>query len=193
MPEEELEMRALVTYASRSGSTAEIAARIADRIRAAGIDTDCVSVSDGPLVSSYDAFVVGSSVYVGRWEKDARAFVDAHGAALAEHPTWLFSSGPLGTEPTLENGEDKLSGAVAATELEALTSVVHPRGHAVFFGAFDPGVAALGVRMFRLLPAGRKLLEEGDFRDWPAIEAWADEIAASLAERRTSVGTPVGA
>lgn len=185
-------MRVLVTFVSRSGSTAEIATRIADRIGAAGIDTDCVSVTDGPLVSEYDAFVVGSAVYLGQWEKAAHAFINAHAETLTSHPTWLFSSGPLGTEPTLENGEDKLSGAVSAGELEWLTRTVRPRSHAVFFGAFDAGRAALGVRMFRLLPAGRKLLEEGDFRDWPAIDAWAEEIAASLTARE-ALETPIGA
>lgn len=185
-------MRVLVAFASRSGSTKEIAGRIADRIRDAGIETDCASVADNPLVSDYDAFVVGSSVYLGRWERAARGFVESHAGVLAAHPTWLFSSGPLGTEPTLENGEDKLTGAVEATEVEGLTKAARPRGHAVFFGAFDANRAALGVRMFRLLPAGRKLLEQGDFRDWPAIEAWADEIAATLGERRP-VGAAVGA
>jgi menaquinone-dependent protoporphyrinogen oxidase len=89
-----MQMRVLVAYASRQGSTAEIAARIADRIRDTGIDTDCVAAGSGPLVSTYDAFVVGSAVYIGKWEKDARAFVEAHAEALATHPTWLFSSGP---------------------------------------------------------------------------------------------------
>ena len=183
-------MRVLVAFASRSGSTAEIADRIAERIRASGIDTDCISVTDHPLISAYDAFVIGSSVYVGRWEKDARAFIDAHAETLASHPTWLFSSGPLGTEPTLENGEDKLSGAVEAGEVERLTAAVHPRGHVVFFGAFHADRAAFGIRMFRLLPAARKLLEEGDFRDWAAIERWGDEIAAVLQEERSAIATP---
>jgi menaquinone-dependent protoporphyrinogen oxidase len=183
-----MQMRVLVAYASRQGSTAEIAARIADRIRDTGIDTDCVAAGSGPLVSTYDAFVVGSAVYIGKWEKDARAFVEAHAEALATHPTWLFSSGPLGTEPTLENGEDKTVGAVEAGELAALTAAVHPRGHAVFFGAFDADHAPIAVRMFRLLPAGRKLIEEGDFRDWTAIERWADGIAAALVQDQVPVG-----
>lgn len=180
-------MRVLVAYASRSGSTAEIADRIAARIRESGIDTDCISVTDHPLISAYDAFVIGSSVYVGRWEKDARTFIESHAEALASHPTWLFSSGPLGTERTLENGEDKLSGAVVASELERLTTAVHPRGHAVFFGAFHADRAAFGIRMFRLLPAARKLLEEGDFRDWQSIERWGDEIAGVLEEERAAI------
>src|SRR5512142_2214508 len=128
-------MRVLVAYASRYGATAEIAARIADRIRQAGPETDCVSVSDAPLVASYDAFVVGSAVYLGSWEKEAVAFVDTHRDVLSAHPTWLFSSGPLGTDPRTESGEDKLEGAVSPEKLAALTNAVHPGGHQVFYGA----------------------------------------------------------
>ncbi len=31
------------------------------------------------------------------------------------------------------------------------------------------------------MPAARNALPKGDFRDWPAIDAWADEIAHELA------------
>jgi menaquinone-dependent protoporphyrinogen oxidase len=173
-------MRALVAYASRYGATAEIATRIADRMCRAGLDVDCVTVTDRPLVNSYDAFVVGSAVYLGQWEKEAAAFVDSHRAVLAAHPTWLFSSGPLGDAPQTESGEDKLKGAVTAEKLAALIDAVHPRGHQVFYGALRPERLGIGPRLMRMTPAGRKLLEEGDFRDWAAIERWADEIAAAL-------------
>jgi menaquinone-dependent protoporphyrinogen oxidase len=32
----------------------------------------------------------------------------------------------------------------------------------------------------RLAPAVREALPAGDFRDWPAIEAWANGIATEL-------------
>jgi menaquinone-dependent protoporphyrinogen oxidase len=180
-------MHVLVAYASRSGATAEIAARIADRIRRAGNETDCVSVTERPLVTAYDAFVVGSAVYLGQWEKEAIAFVDANRAALAANRTWFFSSGPLGTEQRTDAGEDKIDSAVSQTRLQALSQAVDPRGHRVFFGALDPDRLGVGPRLMRMLPAGRRLLEEGDFRDWAAIEAWADEIADQLADTRVPV------
>ncbi len=37
-----------------------------------------------------------------------------------------------------------------------------------------------------LLPAARSALPKGDFRDWPAIDAWADEIAHDLAAMASS-------
>jgi menaquinone-dependent protoporphyrinogen oxidase len=34
--------------------------------------------------------------------------------------------------------------------------------------------------MVRLMPASKRILPAGDFREWDAIEAWAREIAAEL-------------
>jgi menaquinone-dependent protoporphyrinogen oxidase len=177
-------VKVLVAYASRSGSTAEIARRVADRLRSAGNHVDFEPVTSFPPLPIYEAFVIGSAVYIGHWQKDAVEFVQRNRSVLARRPTWLFSSGPLGTEPTDADGRDKREGAVLAGELEALTEAVGPRDHRVFFGALDPDRIGLGPRLIRLTPAGRKLLEEGDFRDWAEIEAWADAIAGELAAIR---------
>jgi menaquinone-dependent protoporphyrinogen oxidase len=55
--------------------------------------------------------------------------------------------------------------------------------HKVFTGAFDPEdpPANLSERLVRLMPMAKRVLPAGDFRDWPEIEAWADDIAARLA------------
>jgi menaquinone-dependent protoporphyrinogen oxidase len=52
----------------------------------------------------------------------------------------------------------------------------------VFAGAYDPTDApkTLAERFVRIIPASKNVLPTGDFRDWPAIEAWAREIAAQL-------------
>jgi menaquinone-dependent protoporphyrinogen oxidase len=176
-------MRVLVAVASRSGATAEIAERIAARLRAAGHQADAQRVADHPDVSAYEAVVVGSAVYIGRWEKAAVEFVQRNGRLLAERPTWLFSSGPLGADP-LMNGVDKLEGAVTAEVVASLTEVAKPREHRVFYGALDPRRLGVGPRLMRMLPAGRRLLEEGDFRNWADIESWADRIAGELAGSR---------
>jgi hypothetical protein len=33
------------------------------------------------------------------------------------------------------------------------------------------------------MPAAKRVLPTGDFREWDAIEAWAREIAAHMAEK----------
>lgn len=180
-------MKVLVAYATRTGGTAGIAERIAGRLRTAGHDAAVESVTNVPGLAAYEAFVVGSAVYLGRWQKEAVEFVQRNRTILAERPTWLFSSGPLGKEPTDAEGRDKREAAIP-DEIAALTDAVHPRGHRVFFGVLNPDRLGLGPRLMRLTPAGRKLLEEGDFRDWADIEAWADNIAIGLAHRKVPVG-----
>jgi menaquinone-dependent protoporphyrinogen oxidase len=172
-------MRILVAYASKLGATEAIAERLAERLIASGLDVDLRPVRGVTDPSLYDAFVIGSAIYIGHWQKEATEFVREHAALLADRPVWLFSSGPLGTEPTDAQGRD-VRQAAQPREIAELREIIRARDHRVFFGALDP--ARLGVRdqLLRMLPAGRALLPEGDFRDWPEIEAWAEGIAESL-------------
>lgn len=86
-------MKVLVATASRHGATDEIAAEIGGRLNDRGIDAEVVAVGDVTGLDGYDAVVLGSAVYMGRWLKEAREFVGAHGDQLRARPTWLFSSG----------------------------------------------------------------------------------------------------
>jgi menaquinone-dependent protoporphyrinogen oxidase len=182
-------MKVLVAYATHSGSTAEIAERVAQRLHAAGHHPDLGPVTSFSAMPTHGAFVIGSAVYLGRWRKDALVFVDRNRAVLAARPTWLFSSGPLGIERTDADGHDKRAGAVVAGEIDALIDAVQPRDHRVFRGALDPDRMGVGPRLMRLTPAGRRLLQEGDFRDWAEIEAWADSIARELSASKVPAGT----
>src|SRR5581483_8068768 len=99
-------MTVLVTAASRHGGTAEIAAAIGRVLRERGVVADVVPVEDVDSLAEYDAVVLGSGVYVGRWLESARTFVDRHGNDLAARPVWLFSSGPI------EGKGDAAAGAI---------------------------------------------------------------------------------
>jgi len=175
-------MRILVAYASKHGATQGIAERIAAQLSAVGIDTNAQPVSAVGDLAGYDAFVIGSAAYIGHWQKEATEFVRRNQAVLAERPTWLFSSGPLGTEPTDAQGRDQRA-AAEPNEIAELREAIHPRDHRVFFGALDPRTLGFRDRAIRTLPAGRALLPEGDFRDWADIEAWAGSIAHELAPK----------
>ncbi len=169
-------MPVLVAYASKHGATQEIAERIAETLTAAGQQAQARPVAAAGELAGYGAFVIGSAVYMGHWQKEAAEFVRRNGAVLAGHPVWLFSSGPLGTEPTDAQGRD-LTAAAEPKEIAEFEAAIHPRGHRVFFGVLDPGRLGLGERAMRKLPAGRAILPEGDFRDWAQIEDWASGIA----------------
>lgn len=176
-------MRVLVAYASRHGATRGIAERIADTLRATGLDTDLQPAASVRNLASYDAFVIGSAAYMFHWLAEATALVRRNRAVLAARPVWLFSSGPLGTEPTNAEGVDQKEASVPR-EIAELSGAVHPRDHHVFFGAVEPGRKPIGLaeRFMTLMPAARDALPKGDFRDWPEIEGWARGIARDLQE-----------
>ena len=96
----------LVVYASKHGTTKEIAERIAEALRAAGQEAEARPVEAAADLSGYDAFVIGSATYLGHWLKEASGFVRRSRAILASRSVWLFSSGPLGTEATGAEGRD---------------------------------------------------------------------------------------
>ncbi len=172
-------MPALVAYASRYGASRGIAERIGARLTGAGLQVEVRSVTDVRDPVDYDAFVIGSAAYMGSWMKEAKEFTRAHRAVLSTKPVWLFSSGPLGTATTDSRGKDVLT-AAAPKEFAELATSVSPRDQRVFFGALDRSNLRGAHRVVGTLPAGRKLLIEGDFRDWEAIDTWADGIAREL-------------
>ena len=166
-------MLVLLAVASRHGSTREIGDAVATVLRRAGLEVDVLDpdeVEDTATVERYDAVVLGSSVYVGRWAASARALVDRCGAALAARPVWLFSSGGLGV-PVVPAGDPD--------ETASLLVRLGARGHRSFAGRLDPGGLSLAERAVVALVRA----PEGDFRDWDAIEAWATEVAEDLSGR----------
>ena len=175
-------MKILVAFATKYGSTRTIAEGIASRLRSAGHDAQAQQLTTVGDLAGYDAFVVGSAAYMGHWLREATDFVRQNAAILADRPTWLFSSGPLGTERTDAEGHDVLV-AAEPREIPVLREMILARGHRVFFGALDPDRLGLRDRAIRALPAGRALLPEGDFRDLGEIDAWADSISRHLSER----------
>ena len=169
--------RVLVSYASRFGSTRDVATRIADRLRVRGCEVRVCSVEDGVPVNGYDAVVLGSGVYDGSWTTDATASVRRQARDLAHKPVWLFSVGSFGDRhPVI--GRLMLKEPKEIGEFEQL---IHPRGYRVFAGVIDlehwPTWARL---LFRAL-GGR----DGDNRSWPDIDGWADQIARAL-DRNTA-------
>jgi menaquinone-dependent protoporphyrinogen oxidase len=161
-------VRALVATASRHGATREIAAAIAAELREAGIEVDERDVEGLDSLEGYDAVVLGSAVYVGRWLRPARRIVEEHAPELSGRPVWLFSSGPLGDPPRPEGDE-----AVDVAELMRATGA---REHRIFPGRLDRDELGLRERaVVKVVGAA-----EGDFRDWDAVGEWARGIAGAL-------------
>ena len=188
-------MKILVAYASRHGATRGIAERIGQTIERPGLEVTLEPVDDVTDVGAHDAFVIGSAAYMGGWLGEATDFVRRHRALLATRPVWLFSSGPIGTEPVDAKGRDQLQ-ASEPKEFAEFAGTIGPRSLRVFFGAYYPDAKPVGLgegfmaRFMRLVPAVEKAIPAGDFRDWPQIEAWAESIASELQAERQPQAVP---
>ena len=178
-------MKVLVAYASKAGSTKGIAEFIGERLRERGVPAEVYDVRAVQRPEDYDAFVVGSAVYMFHWAKEAKQFVLKNQTTLASRPVWLFSSGPVGLQKTNSKGQDLTDVAVSGPrEIDELSEAARPRDHHVFFGALDGdklgGAMGLTYRFMRRSKAVRESMPDGDYRDWNAIEAWAGGIADAL-------------
>jgi menaquinone-dependent protoporphyrinogen oxidase len=161
-------MTVLVAYASKHGSTQGIAERIAEQLLQLGREAEARPVDAVENPGSYEAFVIGSAIYYGSWLKEATEWMRRNRAALAQHPVWLFSVGPLGTE--IQDAEQQ------PKEMAEFQQAIRPREQRNFFGALVHSKLSFAERV--MVKAVRA--PEGDFRDWQAIDAWAASIARAL-------------
>jgi menaquinone-dependent protoporphyrinogen oxidase len=170
---EEIDMdgKVLIAYASKRGATAGIAERMAVVLRDGELQVDVLPVDRVGDLTGYDAVVLGSAVYFGRWRKQAASFLRANEAALTMRPVWLFSSGPTG------EGAAFLKGTDFPAALLPIADRIGARGTVVFRGCVDMGK----LNPLERMALGKTDTPIGDFREWAAIEAWAGEIAAELA------------
>lgn len=157
----------LVTAASKHGATAEIADAIATELGRAGTTVTRLDPEDIDTLEPYDAIVLGSAVYAGRWQKDARLLVERFTDDLRTRGVWLFSSGPIG-DPPMPDAEP----VDVAEVMEASAAIEHR----IFSGSMQQSKLSFGERA--LVAALRA--EYGDFRDWEDIRGWSRSIAERL-------------
>jgi menaquinone-dependent protoporphyrinogen oxidase len=164
-----MDKKVLVIYASKHGSTAEIAEKIGEALRQEGIQVNVVSAQKVKYPADYDAIVIGSSVYIGQWRSEVSEFIKVNEKTLANKPVWLFSSGPTGKG----DAGELLQGWRYPFRLKALVERIKPRDIAVFHGALDMQKMGFLDRWM----VKRVKSPVGDFRDWNVINKWAKDIA----------------
>ena len=163
----------LVAYASRYNSTKEIAEKIAAVLSSEGYETDCAEVQTITSTEGYDAFVVGSPIYMGKWLVEAMDFLRLNASSLQKVPVAAFSVGG-----TLKE-ENEVTKAMAEKAFQALQIYFIPTTTTKFAGKISLQEAAWKDRqILKMVKA-----EEGDFRNWDEIEAWALELPSLLGIR----------
>jgi menaquinone-dependent protoporphyrinogen oxidase len=159
----EVTMTILVTYASKHGSTLEVAKSVAAHLTDSGLDTDLRPAVDVHDVEGYDGVVLGTALYMGRVHRDARSLLRR---IPPTKPFAVFAMGPL----TLK--EHDVAGARKQLDA-ALKKAPAPFAVAIFGGVLHQDEQRFP---FNHMP-------ETDARDWEAIGLWAKEVAAGFYER----------
>jgi menaquinone-dependent protoporphyrinogen oxidase len=164
-------MKILVTYATRAGSTCEVAEYVAEVLRATGAIVDVKYVTAVHEVQGYDAVVVGSAIRMGRWLPEAVEFVQANREPLSHIPTAYFVVSGL-----LRNDIPDIRRKVLAY-LDPVCKMVEPTSIGLFAGKI--GYSSIGGFDRSIVDAVSS--SEGDWRNWEAIRGWALGLQSILA------------
>ncbi len=157
----------LVSAASRHGATVEIADTIAATLRECGLETEVHPPEEVPNVARYDAVVLGSALYAGRWLRPARELLERSSDRFADRMVWLFSSGPVGDPPRPEDDP------VDLPQMLETTSAIE---HRIFAGCLNRKKLTIPEKLLATVFR----VPDGDYRDWTAIQSWAHTIADTV-------------
>ena len=161
----------LVTYATRSGSTEELALVVAEVLRERQLAVETQPVGSVHDVEQYFAVVLAAPLYMFRLHKDARRFLSAHRGPLMKVPVALFVPGPV------QKDEKDWIGARQQLDKELAKFLwLSPIARHIVGGKFDPAKLSFP---FNLIPALSKM-PASDVRDWPAIRSLAGELATTM-------------
>jgi len=166
----------LVAYATRYGSTQEVAEAVAATMRDSGLEVDLQPMRQVRTLEGYRAVVLGAPLYIGRWHKDAQRFLSLHQETLTQRPVAIFTLGP--TRPD----EKEWEGVHAQLDQElAKVPWLTPIAVELFGGKYDPAKLSFFHKLLATLPASPlHQMPASDVRDWTAIRAWASDLAAKL-------------
>lgn len=166
--------RVLIAYATRAGSTGEVAQAISERLCAQGFDAEVRPVDLVKSLDGFQAVVLGSAIRYSAWLPEMLKFVESQRSALAAVPVVIFTAHMQALE------DSEASAKTRSTYTQAVRGLVTPRAEAFFAGKVDPATLSFFERM------AVKLVKSpiGDKRDWNAIRRWADGLGLALGAKR---------
>ena len=163
----------LITYATKAGSTVEIAAFIGESLSKRGFQVDVKPVSENPALDGYQAVLMGSAIRMGSWLPEAVDFIRKNQSTLTQLPTSIF------TVHMLNAGDDETSRTARQTYTAPIREFLPSVDEVFFKGKLDPKTLSFFDRLIA------KAVENpdnppGDFRDWNLIGDWSQSISPTL-------------
>lgn len=167
-----MENKILITYATKYGSTGEIANKIKELLDKSSATIDLVPVDEVNEINQYTTVIVGSAVYMGQWRKNASRFLRKNVSALKDKNVWIFSSGPTGEGDPVE----LLKGWRMPKRLEKILDEIKPKEIKVFNGKLTKEK----MNFFDKFIIDKVKAPVGDFIDWQDVDRWANKIESDL-------------
>ncbi|MHB8104443.1 MAG: flavodoxin domain-containing protein [Dehalococcoidales bacterium] len=164
--------KVLVAYASKYGATKEIAEKIGEVLKEAGLNADIVPIKSVKNLGDHKDVVIGSAMYMGMWLREGANFLKKNEALLVERRVWVFSSGPSGKGDPVQ----LLKGVVLPLNVKQIIERIKPQDIAVFHGYLnEEKMNSIEKWVVKRVGGGF-----GDFRDWDMITKWAQKVAAAI-------------
>lgn len=168
--------RILVTYASRTGSTAEVAEAIGKALAEGGAQVDVLRMQDVNDLSPYSSVVAGSAVRGSKWLPEAVEFIQAHRSTLAQKKFAMFT---VCITMAMKNAENYRAGVM--TWIAPVRAMVKPLSEGLFPGWLDFSKLPFNFDTLKLrLTVALGIFPSGDHRDWKAIRSWAEGLKPVL-------------
>ncbi|TKJ29431.1 MAG: flavodoxin [Chloroflexi bacterium B3_Chlor] len=160
----------LVAYATKAGSTAEVAEAVGQELRDAGAEVEVQPAKEVKDLSPYKAVIVGSAIRMGKWVPEATSFVEKNREALSQVPVAYFVVCMTMKDDTEENHR------TVEAYLDPVCEIVEPLDKGLFAGTINYSKLSFPARTM----SKAMKVSEGDFRDWEAIGAWARQVHSRL-------------
>jgi len=169
--------RVLVTYASRAGSTKEVAEAIGKTLAEGGLQVDVLPMDMVKDLSFYDAVVAGSAIRGSKWLPEAVEFIQRHRSELGGKRTAMFT---VCITLAMKNGENYRSAVMGW--VAPVRAMVHPMSEGLFAGMLDFSKLPFNWDTLMLRAAVLfGVFPRGDYRDWNAVRSWAEGLKPVLA------------
>jgi hypothetical protein len=195
-------MKVMVAYVSRSGSTREIAARLAAGLEGAGHAVTLLPAAQAAELDGYDAVVAGGFLYRLGWHPELTRFLRRHRAALKEKKTALFVCGlrltpsaaqdreafPVFVDPALVPPAGERPGLTGwlttfrryLGPVLPLVREIAPAGMAFFAGSLQVFTLTPLERVTAIVLMGLTGIQPGDHRHWESVDEWAGRLPGIL-------------
>lgn len=175
-----MNVKILVCYGSRHGSTAEISERIAETLRNRGAQVDLINLKKEKVkdIKDYDLIVIGSGIQMGKWTKEALNYIKKNREILSHKKVAIFVSCMSASQPDQCNKARR-------EYLENITQdypEINPISMGLFGGLIDTTRGNFMTKSIMQALAKSFVENEGvpperiDLRDWEQIHIWAEGL-----------------